>query len=249
MTEQEWMESADPESMLVFLKIKRPKPGSGKWPTLSERKERLFACACCRRIWPQFVDERSRRAIEFAERYADGKLTLEELTVAAAGAYSAATDGKAYDNDDVAAPEYAALNTIGIYDANGEITTMTPSFFALNAADNAASSIANRANPETPGEGLWYAVFAAEKQAQAQLLRDLVGNPFRPVTFGDSWVTPNILEMAKEIYDTQEFDRMPKLADALKEAGCNSTDILKHCRGPGPHVKGCWLVDAVLGRE
>jgi len=80
-------------------------------------------------------------------------------------------------------------------------------------------------------------------------LRDIFGNPFLPVVFDPSWLTPTVVALANSIYVDRAFDRMPILADALEEAGCDNADILLHCRGDGPHVRGCWVVDAVLGKE
>src|SRR5476651_275050 len=111
MTEAEWLACADPGAMLCFLEKTQKKPSNRKWSKFTERKQRLFACACCRRIWHRLVDERSRRAVEVAERCADGSVTKEEIVAAAADAYAAATDDRAYDNDAVGAPEYAALYT------------------------------------------------------------------------------------------------------------------------------------------
>ncbi len=81
------------------------------------------------------------------------------------------------------------------------------------------------------------------------LLRDLFGNPFNPPTFEPTWVTSTVRGLAEGIYDGRAFDRMPILADALEDAGCDNPDILAHCRGDGPHVRGCWVVDLVLGKE
>ncbi len=78
--------------------------------------------------------------------------------------------------------------------------------------------------------------------------RDIFGNPFCPVTFDPSWRTTTAVAIANHMYQTLEFGAMPILADALQDAGCDTQDILDHCRGPGPHVRGCWLVDLVLGK-
>jgi hypothetical protein len=86
----------------------------------------------------------------------------------------------------------------------------------------------------------------------APLLRDIFGNPFRPVTINPEWVACNdgmVRKTAQAIYDERAFDRMPILADALQDAGCDNADILDHCRKPGEHVKGCWVVDLLLGKE
>jgi hypothetical protein len=90
---------------------------------------------------------------------------------------------------------------------------------------------------------------------QAHLVRDIFGNPFRPVTVASSWLTPAVRGVAQEIYNTRHlpqgtFDttRLAILADALEDAGCDQDDILAHCRSEGPHVRGCWPVDLLLGR-
>ena len=78
---------------------------------------------------------------------------------------------------------------------------------------------------------------------------DIFGNPFRPVTADPRWLTSTAVALARAIYDERAFDRLPILADALEEAGCDNADVLAHCRGDGPHVRGCWAVDLVLGKE
>ncbi len=79
--------------------------------------------------------------------------------------------------------------------------------------------------------------------------RDVAGNPFRPVAADPAWFTPTVLAIGTAIYDDRAFDRLPILADALEEAGCTSADLLLHCRQPGDHVRGCWAVDLILGKE
>jgi hypothetical protein len=86
----------------------------------------------------------------------------------------------------------------------------------------------------------------AEKCA---LLRDIFGNPFRPVALDPSWLTSTAVALATGIYAERAFDRMPILADALQDAGCYHPDVLSHCRGGGPHARGCWVVDLILGKS
>ena len=81
------------------------------------------------------------------------------------------------------------------------------------------------------------------------MIRDIAGNPFRPVTFAPEWRTSTVLGIAETIYADRTFGNLPVLADALEDAGCEHADILSHCRGPGPHVRGCWVVDLVLGKS
>jgi hypothetical protein len=87
---------------------------------------------------------------------------------------------------------------------------------------------------------------------QCQLLRDIIGNPFRPVTIDPTvltWNSGTVPRMAQAIYDDRRFSDLPILADALEEAGCSDQDILTHCRSEGSHVRGCWVVDLILGKE
>jgi hypothetical protein len=84
---------------------------------------------------------------------------------------------------------------------------------------------------------------------QTLLLRDIFGNPFRPVTIDPSWLTSDVMALARDIYDERAFDRMPILADALQDAGCTNEDVLNHCRDPKQvHVRGCWVLDLLLGK-
>ena len=86
----------------------------------------------------------------------------------------------------------------------------------------------------------------------ADLLRHVVGNPFRPVALDPSWLAWNdgvVRKMAQVIYDERRFSELPLLADALEDAGCTNLDILSHCRGSGPHVRGCWVVDLLLNKQ
>ena len=84
--------------------------------------------------------------------------------------------------------------------------------------------------------------------AHCGLVREVFGNPFRLVTLDRAWLTSTVTALAQAIYDERAFDRLPILADALEDAGCGNQDILGHCRGPGPHVRGCWVVDLLLGK-
>ncbi len=95
----------------------------------------------------------------------------------------------------------------------------------------------------------WGEAGTAEAHIQADVLRDIFGNPFRPISLNLSWLTPTVKQLAVAIYEQRQFDKMPLLGDALEEAGCDNEDVLQHCRGGGEHVRGCWVVDKVLGKE
>ncbi len=204
MTEEEWLYCTDPQPMLAFLKGKA-----------SDRKLRLVAVACSRRMW-DWIDALGRAAVEVAERYADGCADPEELRAARLACQRAG---------DQAAWYAAATN---------------PAIAARNAARSAQAGVANNAVLGTE---------AAELFAQASLVREIFGNPFRPLSMDPSWLTPAVIELAQAIYDDLAFDQMPELTHILHEAGCENGEILSHCRGPWPHVKGCWALDLVLGKE
>ena len=92
---------------------------------------------------------------------------------------------------------------------------------------------------------------SSEGAVQATLLRDIFGNPFCPIILDPAilaWDDGTIPKPAQASYEERAFDRLPILADALEEAGCDNADILAHFQGPGPHVKGCWVIDLLLGK-
>ena len=105
---------------------------------------------------------------------------------------------------------------------------------------------AQASNEDPPGASfpLW-----PDERLQVELLRDIFGNPFRPVAFDPNWRTSDVVAMCRGMYEMRDFAAMPILADALQDAGCENVDVLDHCRGAGPHVRGCWVVDLVLGKE
>ena len=87
--------------------------------------------------------------------------------------------------------------------------------------------------------------FEAERAFRCAVLREILGNPFRPVVFAPEWRTSTAIALAAQMYESRDFSPMPILADALQDAGCENEEVLNHCRGPGPHVRGCWVVDQV----
>jgi hypothetical protein len=100
-----------------------------------------------------------------------------------------------------------------------------------------------------PATGELHRGCPVELAAQAELMRDIFGNPFREVVFDPAWCTSDVLAMAQAMYSNRDFSAMPILADALQDAGCDEEDILSHCREDREHVRGCWVVDLVLGKE
>src|SRR5947209_5861173 len=114
--------------------------------------------------------------------------------------------------------------------------------FARDAENNHAGSWGRYLNVHDPN-------YSPSHPVQAALLRDIFGNPFRPVAVEPSWLTPPVVGLAKAIYDGRLFGDLPVLADALEEAGCGDRELLGHCRGVGPHALGCWALDLFTGRE
>jgi hypothetical protein len=92
----------------------------------------------------------------------------------------------------------------------------------------------------------------AEAAVNSALLRDVLGYPFRPApAIAPAWLACNdgaVRQIAQAIYDDEAFDLLPLLADALEDAGCAEAEVLAHCRGPGEHVRGCWVVDWLLDK-
>jgi hypothetical protein len=206
----------------------------------SDRKSRLFAVACCRSIWSFLADERSRNAVEAAERRANEEVSAEELERVrydAGKAFQAAITPLCRDAQ--------SPRTAPCAGARAAVLALLPN--ALEAAARTASQAVNAAR-RAPGVS-YFAAYEAALLPQAVSMRDIFGNPFRPITFDPAWRTTDVLALARGIYAERAFDRMPILADALQDAGCDNEDVLNHCRGDGPHVRGCWVVDLVMGKE
>ena len=231
MTEDAWLLCTDPEAMLDSLEGR-----SGS------RKLRLFACACCRRIWPLLTDERSRKAVETAERYADGAASEEEREAAEQDARDAADELSHRSIDEGTGPDSpassaaaAAMNTLDRHFTAFDPEGSAPFFAAANAVLALPSPSPSRSS--------------AERAAQSRLLRDIFGPlPFRPVALNPAWLTPGVIELASMIYEERAFERLPELAEVLERAGCTDREMVEHCRRSGEHTLGCWVVDLLLTR-
>jgi hypothetical protein len=227
MTEAEWLACDDSGPMLNFLRGKA-----------SERKLRLFACACARRAWHLLPDERSRRAVEVAERLADGLAGPEAVRAARAAAdelWVGAGRPATLALDAAAEAAWAALHEVASQAAE---QAATGAEWAAGARSNPAATLPAR---------------VAERKAQADVLRCLFGpSPFRPLPrLNPAWLAwdgGTVPKLAAVVYEKRAFDRLPILADALEEVGCDAAELLTHLRGPGPHVRGCWAVDLLLGK-
>jgi len=107
----------------------------------------------------------------------------------------------------------------------------------LNLTEEVGASFGARGSEE------W---FEARLQ-QSDFIRDIF--PFRPITIDPSWLTSTVLALARQMYDSRDSSAMPILADALQDAGCDNEQILNHCRQPGVHVRGCFVVDLLLNKK
>ena len=185
------------------------------------RRLRLFACGCYRLIWDRIKAEGIRTAVVKAEERADGEITQAELV---RHRYPAGTPRRG-------SPDWHLMLSI----PSLVTTRVTPGLVAWH--------VRAAVHPRKFGAyKTWH-----EYPPQADLVRDIFGNPFRPVAFDPNWRTSTAAALARTMYEAREFSAMPILADALQDAGCENADVLAHCRGLGPHVRGCWVVDGVLG--
>jgi hypothetical protein len=200
---------------------------------ISARKQRLVAVAMCRRVAHLLPDDGCRAALDTAERYADREAKRADLTAAHQATQSAwgRIGGVTFTNAEDA-PRYAVRAVM-------RLTHPTKRHFADGVADGCAAA-AGCVEPER------YSQFHnAECVQQKRLLLDALP----PSALDRRWRTSTVLALAEGVYAERAFDRLPILADALRDAGCEDEQILDHCRGPGPHVRGCWVIDLLLTRE
>jgi hypothetical protein len=248
MTGARWLACTDPTAMLAFLHGKA-----------SDRKLRLFAVACCRHLqssWPSPPEY--DKFLEWAELFADGAASAEDLA-------RIGDEVTGYVED--CAPDWwtgiARVIACAVHLPRADPLAIRQATLQVVRYDR------------LPGED-WAAEASEEFTYQAALLRELVGPfLFRPrwalasLSVNPAMLTPTVVDLAQGIYDRRAFDRLPLLADALEVAGCTSADILAHCRQvkhrghhrlfrgrrladdsqPGEHVRGCWVVDLLLGKE
>jgi hypothetical protein len=227
MNETDWLASNDPQRMLEYLRGK-----------VSDRKLRLFVYACCRRMWQLMRTEEDRRAVEKAERWADGLESTPEVRPPVARTRDPESPG-------------------GWNEVLCEVD-LSPYQLAERYTFPVAWFVAGGPNADFAyWDPTWQQTVSKEMDHQAALLRDVsyavaVGT----ITLDPLWLTPTVTNLAEGVYEerhlpTGELDltRLAVLADALEDAGCDNAEVLSHCRGFGPHVRGCWVVDLLLGKE
>jgi hypothetical protein len=267
VTEAEWLAATDPKPMLEFFisaleqvvgpawyyrLLRRPPPR----PPASDRKLRLFACACCRRVWDRIFDPDARRAVEMTERFIEGEVWAETLAAvrsAAEGEYQRRYLSRHWDGEVAAiatalAPEWRLRQ----WPCVGSVLLYTVQAAGRRGELPAWGHEERRRNQE----------FRQREEAAAlcAVVREIVANPFRPAPVVDpawlAWQSGTVPQLARAAYEerrlpegTLEPARLAVLADALEDAGCCDAELLGHLRGPGPHVRGCRAVDLLLGKE
>ena len=258
MTEGQWFACNDPSLALHYLNTR-----------ISERKQRLFAVCCCRRIEELILRFKGAyRAVVLAERIADGEPASDEAKALSLRLPEQAflwIDGyrQEKENQTMWHAGRAAAGCLGGVVTERPFWSMPgPDLTDVHGTAVMAAGHWARRNDRAPVPE-W--IFQTETVAQAALMHCIFGNPFRPVAFSPAWRTDTAVALARTMYESREFGAMPILADALQDAGCDDNAILDHCRGrqegvPGEpaggshvhratHVRGCWVVDLVLGKE
>ncbi len=188
--------------------------------------------------------------MEAADKFADGLIDQDALIQARQNALAIFVHLRGSDNGPGAAlaaaasPDHSGSHTGEWWE--DEFDRGDPFAPALLASTHAARAAAHEqdGSPATERPARF-----AEYRTQAALVRCIFGNPFRPVTRVSSWLTSSVCALARGIYDDRAFDDLPILADALEDAGCAATELLAHCRSAGPHARGCWVMDLLLGKE
>jgi hypothetical protein len=249
MTEQEWLTGVEWMDLWVYSACEIGR--------LTDRKKTLFAISACRHIAHRLEDPSVIRAFEVTERFADGAADATEYEQAFEAVDRASDECYFHQRSQLiqAATRAVRWMCAGDMDKISSASEFVADIYGYEAAI-AEGILTLNASP-AEGEAIWQnSTFISGKvvgeRIQADLLRELIGNPFRHISFDPAWLAWNnrcIERIAQAIYDERAFDRMPILADALEDAGCDNADILNHCRSGGEHVRGCWVVDLLLGKQ
>ena len=250
MTEQEWFECISPERMLAHLGERA-----------SARKKRLFASACVRRIRSMLTDERLRKGVELAERFADGKIDGRRLRSARHIVRALRRERQEAENRrptwKARAARSAAQAVEALLAAKDPLLEMPRDIrdhpdvvSATRTARASVRAIAAQIEEHLEVPPVAQPPGRLETLDAVDLLREIFGNPFRPIVIDPAWLIwkkNRVARMARAIYDQRRFRKLPILADTLEAAGCTDAGLLTHCRARREHVRGCWVVDALLG--
>src|SRR5262245_13795162 len=254
MTEAEWLECKDPEAMLESLR------DSG-W--LTERKARLFAIACCRHAQPRLWGEAAEGVLAAAERHADVFASEADLWLWEVEAEGPSGERPIRRTWSVLRSQLLPALTSGMAGLLARLLEELVREVGVAANDTEAALRAPPGEEVRAARAAWAAAVSATAEEwglQCQLLRDIAGNPFRPLPPLDrsllTWNKGLLSRLARAAYRDRQLPggtldpgRLAVLADALEEAGCTDAEVLGHLRSPGPHVRGCWALDLILGKE
>jgi hypothetical protein len=246
MTEAEWVAATDPRGLLQGV------AGRGK-----ARRLRLCAVACCRLV-AHLLPDRCRRTIEVAEAYADKRVTSQQLAQAGVEIRQAQVD-ETMSHDVGAGLICGGAARVFAIEAVCYAVSTTSRTFAEIAVSRVASALGfSQLPPDVPTDSVgaeYNRVHDACLRAQMPIVRDVVSNPFLPLPLVPDSLPASVLSVAKAGYDERlpSYDldplRLSVLADALEDAGCTADTLLGHLRSAGLHVRGCWALDLILGKE
>ena len=231
MNEHDWLLALDPAAMIDFLHTR-----------VYDRKLRLLACAFVRQRWELLRYPTPREAVEMGERYALGAARRREIEAMRQQAQQSAAE----------APEFER------HAYQAAAATLLP--HAIEAVRTASASlraqfIAEEANAAMSREDELRIIVEAGRlvdRQQGQVVLEVFGNVFCPPVVEPAWLRWSdgaVAKMARLIDQERRWEELPYLADALTDAGCTEEALVRHLREPGAHVRGCWALDAVLGRE
>jgi hypothetical protein len=239
VTEEDWLSACKPDVMLEHLQRHSPR-------FASRRKPRLFACGCCRLGWSFLTDPKARFAVEVAERFADGQATMQERDAAR----HALNSGVGTVADPIRPPPWNSPSSLAHATGGSGKCVWAAARQAAATLVRLRVLAALGPDPQNRPGAEWRRVRAEERVVVCELIRDLWPNPFRSLEELPKdalhWNGGTVVKMAQRIYDDRAFDDLPVLGDALQDAGVDDETILRHCRGPGPHARGCWIVDSIL---
>jgi hypothetical protein len=242
MTEEEWLGSTDPGPMVKFMEFKA-----------SDRKFRLVACGCCR-LSEGIFNPAQIQALEAAELFVEGRLGSDEFKeVNKEFGDDYGEFHEALHNDQLPDRKVIArllISCVCLHQAHPSDCAIEATFGASFLPPSEVRMFYSPDPRPNPFGGLYYPLtFDIRSVPVSGLVRCIFGNPFRPVAFESRWRTSDAVGLARGIYDERAFDRLPLLADALMDAGCDDDQLVGHCRSAGPHARGCWAVDLVLGKR
>lgn len=250
MTESEWLGSAVPSRLLASLFARKR---GGKRAADDERFRR-FAIACCRRV-AEVLAFGDTYALDCLEIYATSGLREAILKArrfhrpAANDASHALSAVSQADGVTRLRAQARSLATSAVWSCTKLKASQAAMAYREAAAAMATIKMLKAAIPDSHRFNEWLAPDPVELATQASILRDIFGNPFRPVTFDPAWMTATAVRLGATMYESRDFVAMPILGDALEDSGCTNREILDHCRSEGPHVRGCWVLDLLLLKE